>query len=75
MGHFSSFGNKNRMETFTNAKETIFNLSTHIFIYFCNELLNKTVRLTSQKEVKNLILCLFRLSFDTNAEQTTAYGI
>jgi len=30
--HFSRFADKNRIETFGNAKETIVNLTTHYFI-------------------------------------------
>jgi hypothetical protein len=30
--HFSCFADKNRIETFGNAKETIVNLTTHYFI-------------------------------------------
>lgn len=54
--HFSCFAYKNRIETFGNAKETIVNLTTHYFIYFCSVLRNKSVSETANKPSYTLLI-------------------
>jgi hypothetical protein len=54
--HFFRFADKNRIETFGNAKETIVNLTTHYFIYFCSVLRNKSVSETANKPSYTLLI-------------------
>jgi len=53
---FPCFVDKNRIETFANAKETIVNLTTHYFIYFCSVLRNKSVSETANKPSYTLLI-------------------